>query len=114
MAAHITKSPRQLYNIAKHLGIWDPAKIDLSEDKAHWQMLNPEQREQLVKTCALFYEGEVSVSDTLAWFMLAMPDLDRRMFLSTQIFEAVKHAEFLQRYSHDGCDKVDTATSLVS
>ena len=51
-AIHSTKSPRQLYNIAKNLGIWDPAKIDLTEDKGHWQMLNPEQREQLIKTCA--------------------------------------------------------------
>ena len=64
-AAHTTKSPRQLYNIAKHLGVWDPAKIDLSEDKAHWQMLNPEQREQLIKAYALFYEGEVNISNTL-------------------------------------------------
>src|SRR5689334_3610538 len=112
-AVHNTKSPRQLYNIAKSLGIWDPAKIDLTEDKAHWQMLNPEQREQLIKTCALFYEGEVSVSDTLAWFMLAMPDLDRRMFLSTQIFEEVKHAEFFERYFQEVCGKVDTAAYLI-
>jgi hypothetical protein len=112
-AAHTTKSPRQLYNIAKTLGVWDPAKIDLTEDKAHWQMLNPEQREQLIKTCALFYEGEVSVSDTLAWFMLAMPDLDRRMFLSTQIFEEVKHAEFFERYFQEVCGKVDTSAYLV-
>ena len=112
-AAHSTKSPRQLYNIAKTLGVWDPAKIDLTEDKGHWQTLNPEQREQLIKTCALFYEGEVSVSDTLAWFMLAMPDLDRRMFLSTQIFEEVKHAEFFERYFQEVCGKVDTTAYLV-
>ncbi len=111
--AHSTKSPRQLYSIAKSLGVWDPAKIDLTEDKAHWQMLNADQREQLIKTCALFYEGEVSVSDTLAWFMLAMPDLDRRMFLSTQIFEEVKHAEFFERYFQEVCGKVDTAAYLV-
>ena len=112
-AAHSTKSPRQLYNMAKHLGVWDPATIDLTEDKAHWQALNPEQREQLIKTCALFYEGEVSVSDTLAWFMLAVPDLDRRMFLSTQVFEEVKHAEFFERYFQEVCGKVDTASYLV-
>src|SRR5690349_19872784 len=76
-------------------------------------MLNPEQREQLVKACALFYEGEVSVSDTLAWFMLAMPDLDRRMFLSTQIFEEVKHAEFFELYFREVCGKVDTSAYLV-
>src|SRR5207302_4244202 len=112
-AAHTTKSPRQLYNIAKALGVWDPAKIDLTEDKEHWQRLNPELREQLIKTCALFYEGEVSVSDTLAWFMLAMPDLDRRMFLSIQIFEEVKHAEFFERYFQQVCGKIDTSAYLT-
>lgn len=112
-AAHSTKSPRQLYTMAKKLGIWDPAKIDLTEDMAHWQMLNAEQREQVIKVCALFYEGEVSVSDTLAWFMLALPDLDRRMFLSTQIFEEVKHAEFFERYFQEVCGTVDTAAYLV-
>ena len=35
ITAHTTKSPRQLYNIAKTLGVWDPAKIDLTEDKTH-------------------------------------------------------------------------------
>src|ERR1051326_2578904 len=112
-AAHSTKSPRQLYSMAKTLGIWDPATIDLTEDKAHWQMLNAGQREQVIKVCALFYEGEVSVSDTLAWFMLALPDLDRRMFLSTQIFEEVKHAEFFERYFQEVCGTVDTAAYLV-
>lgn len=112
-AAHSSKSPRQLYTIAKSLGVWDPAKIDLTEDKAHWQMLDAAQREQLIKVCALFYEGEVSVSDTLAWFMLAVPDLDRRMFLSTQIFEEVKHAEFFERYFQEVCGNVNTAAYLV-
>src|SRR6266481_684590 len=107
------KSPRQLYSMAKTLGVWDPAKIDLTEDKEHWQKLNPEEREQIIKTCALFYEGEVSVSDTLAWFMLAVPDLERRMFLSTQIFEEVKHAEFFERYFQEVCGQVDTAAYLV-
>ncbi len=112
-AARSTKSPRQLYSIAKHLGVWDPAKISLEEDRVHWNMLTPDQREQIIKTCALFYEGEVSVSDTLAWFMLGVPDLDRRMFLSTQIFEEVKHAEFFERYFQEVCGKVDTSAYLV-
>ena len=89
-AARVTKSPRELYSIAKHRGAWDPEQIPVEEDRVHWEQLNADQREQLVKVCALFYEGEVSVSDTLAWFMLAVPELDRRMFLSTQIYEEVK------------------------
>ena len=83
-ATRVTKSPRQLYSMAKRLGQWDPEAIPLDEDRAHWQALNAEQKEQLIKVCALFYEGEVSVSDTLAWFMLAVPEFDRRMFLSTR------------------------------
>ena len=107
-----TKSPRELYTMAKTLGAWDPEKIAIAEDKPHWEVLNPDQREQLIKVCALFYEGEVSVSDTLAWFMLAVPEADRRMFLSTQIYEEVKHAEFFELYFTHVCGKVDTTAYL--
>lgn len=111
-AARTTKSPRELYTIAKHRGTWDPAQIPVAEDRVHWDALNAEQREQLVKVCSLFYEGEVSVADTLAWFMLAVPELDRRMFLSSQIYEEVKHAEFFELYFLNVCGKVDTTAYL--
>ena len=112
-ATRTSKSPRELYSIAKHLGAWNPEEIPVVEDRADWEKLNAGQREQLTKVCALFYEGEVSVSDTLAWFMVAMPDADRRMFLSTQVFEEVKHAEFFELYFRQVCGKVDTAAYLV-
>jgi ribonucleoside-diphosphate reductase beta chain len=110
---HTVKSPRELYQIAKQRGTWDPATMSLEDDKAHFETLSPEQKEQLTKICALFYEGEVSVADTLAWFMLAMPDPDRRMFLSTHIFEEVKHAEFFERYFKEVLGEMDTASYLV-
>src|SRR5260370_23266582 len=112
-AVRVTKSPRQLYSMAKRLGGWDPEAISLEEARAHWAALNAEQKEQLIKVCALFYEGEVSVSDTLAWFMLAVPEFDRRMFLSSQIYEEVKHAEFFERYFREICGTVDTSSYLV-
>jgi ribonucleoside-diphosphate reductase beta chain len=112
-ATRVTKSPRQLYSMAKRLGGWDPEAISLEEDRAHWAALNAGQKEQLIKVCALFYEGEVSVSDTLAWFMLAVPEFDRRMFLSSQIYEEVKHAEFFERYFREICGTVDTSSYLV-
>jgi ribonucleoside-diphosphate reductase beta chain len=92
--------------------MWDPEQIPVAEDRVHWDALNAEQGEQLVKVCALFYEGEVSVADTLAWFMLAVPEPDRRMFLSSQIFEEVKHAEFFELYFQKVCGKIDTAAYL--
>ena len=111
-ATRITKSPRELYSMAKHYGTWDPEQMPLAEDRAHWQTLNHDQREQLIKVCSLFYEGEVSVADTLAWFLLSVPENDRRMFLASQIFEEVKHAEFFERYFQEACGKVDTSAYL--
>jgi hypothetical protein len=111
-ATRTTKSARELYSMAKRFGSWDPESIPVAEDRAHWETLNPEQREQLTKVCALFYEGEISVSDTLAWFLLAVPETDRRMFLTSQIYEEVKHAEFFELYFQEACGKVDTASYL--
>jgi ribonucleoside-diphosphate reductase beta chain len=106
------KSPRELYSMAKRLGCWDPETIAVAEDGPHWQSLNSDEREQLTKVCALFYEGEVSVSDTLAWFLLSVSDSDRRMFLASQIYEEVKHAEFFERYFLETSGKVDTSAYL--
>jgi ribonucleoside-diphosphate reductase beta chain len=110
---HVVKTPRELYQIAKHLGTWDPANMSLEQDKADFNTLNSGEKEQLTKICALFYEGEVSVADTLAWFMLAVPDQDRRMFLSTHVFEEVKHAEFFERYFKEVLGEMDTASYVV-
>ncbi len=110
---HVVKSPRELYQIAKRRGMWDPAEFSLHEDEVHFATLSHEKKEQLTKICALFYEGEVSVADTLAWFMLAVPEADRRMYLSTHIFEEVKHAEFFERYFKEVLGEMDTAAYLV-
>lgn len=110
---HTFKSPRDLYQIAKNLGAWDPATMPMKEDREHFQAISPGKQEQLIKICALFYEGEVSVADTLAWFMLAMPDADRRMYLSTHVFEEVKHAEYFERYFREVLGDRNTAEYLV-
>lgn len=112
-SAHAPKSPFDLYRAAKRFGTWDPELIDLTRDKSDFAGLSRGKREQLTKVCALFFEGEVSVADTLAWFMLGFESADRRAFLSTQIFEEVKHAEFFQRYFREVLGAVDTTNYLV-
>ncbi len=112
-AAAGPKTARELYRIAKRQGIWDPDGIPVAEDRADWEQLTAEQREQLLKVCALFYEGEVSVADTLAWWLAAMPDPDRRMFLASQVFEEVKHAEFFGKYFREVLGDADTCAYLV-
>ncbi len=106
------RSARELYRIAKRQGMWDPEQIPLREDRADWERLNAEEGEQLIKICSLFYEGEVSVGDTLVWWLLAMPDPDRRAFLAAQLFEEVKHVEFFGLYFRDVFGDVDTTAYL--
>ena len=106
------KTPRELYRIAKKTGMWDPESIPVAEDLSDWQRLDSDQREQLLRICALFYEGEVSVADTLAWWLIGMPDSDRRIFLATQIFEEVKHADFFAHYFRHVLGDVDTSAYL--
>ncbi len=107
------KTPLELYRIAKRQGVWDPEQIPVAEDRLDWEKLTAGRREQLVKICSLFYEGEVSVADTLAWWLVAMPDTDRRIFLASQIFEEVKHAEFFKLYFREVFGNVDTAAYLI-
>jgi len=108
------KSPRELYRIAKRQGVWDPEQIPVAEDHQDWERLTFDQRKQVIKACALFYEGEVSVADTLAWWLVAMPDPERRIFLASQIFEEVKHAEFFELYFREVLGQVDTRSYLVA
>lgn len=108
----IGKTPIELYRIAKRTGMWDPESIPVREDRGDWERLTPAQREQLLKICSLFYEGEVSVADTLAWWLMAMPEPDRRVFLAVQIFEEVKHAEFFAYYFREVLGDVDTQLYL--
>ncbi len=106
------KSPTDLYRIAKKAGVWDPESIPVAEDAHDWQALNAGEREQLLKICALFYEGEVSVSETLAWWLVAIPEDDRKVFLASQIFEEVKHAEFFALCFKNVFGNVDTRAYL--
>ena len=107
LTAHETESKYyQLYTNSKRL-FWDPAGIDLTADRAQWRVISAEhqddrQAEQVLRLCALFYQGEESVTTTLAPFLVAVPrlglGLDQEMFLTSQLYEEAKHFEFFQRY----------------
>jgi ribonucleoside-diphosphate reductase beta chain len=95
-----------LYHKAKQLH-WDPAAVDLSQDKAQWQRIKRDHvaeryPEQILRLTSLFYEGEESVTRTLSPFLSAVSraglGIDKEMFLTTQLYEEAKHFEFFARY----------------
>jgi ribonucleoside-diphosphate reductase beta chain len=103
-----------LYGKAKRFGTWDPADIDLGRERSDWDALTPEHRGALLGTCSSFYRGEESVADTLAPWLMAAPRLEERMFLSTQLFEEVKHTEFFARYFQSVLPDVDPAAHFAT
>lgn len=96
----------RLYTTAKRLA-WDPAAIELAIDVDDWRRIRAEHAaerydEQILRLCALFYEGEASVTRTLSPFLSAVEraglGIEREMFLTSQLFEEAKHFEFFARY----------------
>lgn len=108
-----------LYHKSKRL-FWDPATVDLSADRAQWQRIKadfvPEQyEEQILRLCSLFYQGEESVTETLAPFCSAVSraglGIDKEMFLTSQLYEEAKHFEFFVRYFEEVFELEGTETA---
>jgi len=108
----------ELYRKAKQLH-WDPATIDLRADRAQWPQIRRDfaaERfpEQILRLTSLFYEGEESVTKTLAPFCSAVSRLglgiDKELFLTTQLYEEAKHFEFFARYFREVFDEDGSIT----
>lgn len=105
-AAELRSPYYALWHKAKKLH-WDPSTVDLSADKAQWARIRTEQPdarydEQILRLCSLFYQGEESVTRTLAPFCSAVSraglGLDKELFLTSQLYEEAKHFDFFARY----------------
>jgi len=80
---------------------WSPSEIDLSRDvetlvEAHDE--KPGVVEYLKGTLAKFGAGEEAVTEDLAPFAVALEDIEDQMFITTQLYDEAKHAEFFDRY----------------
>ena len=76
-------------------------------DRAQWLRIKAEHQaerfpEQILRLTSLFYEGEESVTKTLAPLCSAVAraglGLDKELFLTSQLYEEAKHFEFFARY----------------
>ncbi|MFQ3319143.1 MAG: ribonucleoside-diphosphate reductase beta chain [Natronomonas sp.] len=111
------ESPFEWYRAAKEHGIWDPESFDLEQDKRDWEeKFDEAEKKQFMKICSLFYEGEESVTKTLAPYPIAVealedPNFDplqEEMYLTTQLWEETKHTDFFSRYFDEVFDTQDT------
>ena len=80
-------------------GNWSAKAIDFSQDAVDWrERMTDETREAMLWNCALFLDGEESVTVTLAPFMAALTRYEDRIFLGTQIADEGRHHVFFDRY----------------
>lgn len=93
--------PMRLYAKAKRLGVWDPAAIDLEQDRADWAALDDERRKSILRLTARFVAGEEAVTLDLLPLVLAIARdgrLEEELYLTTFLFEEGKHTEFFSRW----------------
>ncbi len=77
---------------------WDPAAVDLSADVEGMGELDDEQFEGLRAAIAKFGAGEEAVADDLAPLSVVLDDPAEVAFLTSQLYEEAKHADFFDRY----------------
>src|SRR5579884_3753989 len=93
--------PMRLYEKAKRLGVWNPADIDLTQDRADWDEMDTERRKAILRLTARFLGGEEAVTLDLLPLVLAIARqgrLEEEMFLTTFLFEEAKHTDFFSRW----------------
>ncbi|MDZ7731465.1 MAG: ribonucleoside-diphosphate reductase [Natrialbaceae archaeon] len=84
---------------------WDPADIDLETDRENLisfaethDWFDEQTYHDLLGGVALFGAGEDAVTEDLAPLATVVEDLDDQLFLTTQLYEEAKHADFFDRY----------------
>ncbi len=93
--------PMKLYEIAKRYGIWNPTDIDLTQDKADWQKLTPDEKDAILRLTAVFQSGEEAVTlDLLPLIMTVAREgrIEEEIFLTTFLWEEAKHTDFFNRW----------------
>jgi ribonucleoside-diphosphate reductase beta chain len=91
----------RLYEKAKRLGIWNPSEIDLGQDRRDWETLDGDEKDLILRLCALFQAGEEAVTlDILPLIQVIASEgrLEEELFLAAFLFEEAKHTDFFGRF----------------
>jgi ribonucleoside-diphosphate reductase beta chain len=77
---------------------WDPGEIDLSADRERIGELDRATFDDLRRTLALFGAGEEAVTEDLAPLAVVLEDVEDQLYVTTQLYEEAKHADFFDHY----------------
>src|SRR6266849_1096010 len=77
---------------------WCSQDIDFIPDRIQWEQLLEEEQEEYLYGLAGFFQGEASVTDALAPYVIAMPNEEMRIFVTTQLVDEARHTVFFDRF----------------
>jgi ribonucleoside-diphosphate reductase beta chain len=77
---------------------WDPHEIDLEADREAITDVPESAFYGLRETLALFGAGEEAVTEDLSPLGVVLEDVADKLFVTTQLYEEAKHADFFDRY----------------
>src|SRR6266516_4323335 len=77
---------------------WRTQEIDFSGDRKQWEGMSQDDRNMRLYGLSAFFQGEACVTDTLSPYVIAMPDEEMRIFLTTQLVDEARHTVFFSRF----------------
>jgi ribonucleoside-diphosphate reductase beta chain len=77
---------------------WDPGEIDLSTDRERVPEFDDDAFDRFRAALAKFGAGEQAVTEDLAPLAVVLEDPVDQVFLTTQLYEEAKHADFFDHY----------------
>ena len=107
----------KLYQKAKKLGVWNPSDIDLTRDKEDWKKLSDVEKQYMLSSIMRFDVGEEAVAEDLLPLIATVVKegrLEDEMFLSTFLFEEIKHMDFFRRFVDEVIQPEQDMTDLLS
>ncbi|HZU68579.1 MAG TPA: ribonucleotide-diphosphate reductase subunit beta [Ktedonobacteraceae bacterium] len=77
---------------------WRAQDIDFVPDRIQWELMPDEEQEEHLYSIASFFQGEASVTDALAPYVIAMPEEEMRIYVTTQLVDESRHTIFFARF----------------
>ncbi len=94
---------------------WSTQDLDFSIDRQNWASVSEENRPVWISGFVVFFQGEVSVVNTLIPYLAAAPTEEQRIFLTTQLADEARHATFFDKFFREALlmDGPDIESILV-
>jgi ribonucleoside-diphosphate reductase beta chain len=77
---------------------WSTQDLDFSADRQAWSEVPEASKPVWISGFVVFFQGEISVTNTLIPYLAAAPTEDQRIFLTTQLVDEARHAVFFDKF----------------